>query len=143
MERNDILAVGRKITCYLGTFEISELDHLNIVKNDIGFIVIEQEHAVAVYITEKSIEVFDPLGLGNSAVFSPICAFLAEHLPCKSLQISAKFQSDLSNSCAKFCLIFLYLRCHGYPFHTVHNLFSCDLVSNEHKVDALFDSLFK
>jgi hypothetical protein len=143
MEGEKINKYGLKIPCYLGTFIITDLVKLNIVKNDVSLIIIHEQHAIAVYITEQTIDLFDPLGPGNKKVYSPVFKFLKEHLPCKKLNICAKIQADKSNLCAYFALVFLKLRCKGYSFCEVINLFSGDTKKNDEKIISYFDCLFK
>ena len=143
MELSKIRNYGRQIPCFLGVFQAEDLLKLNITKNEIGFIVVEKEHAIGIYITKTTIDVMDPLGPENADIFSPICTFLAEHLPCKTLNMCSKIQADESQKCAKFCLLYLYLHCLGYSFTTIINYFSCDYMKNDDKVDALFDSFFE
>ena len=142
MDVNKVLQYGLQIPCFLGVYEFKDLLDINIVKNQLGFIVIHQEHAIAVYITDETIDVLDPLGPSNVDTFGPICEFLATHLPCKRLRINSKIQSDSSNSCALFCLLFLFLRCHGQTFQDIVGAFNCDLEQNEKLVKNMFDSVF-
>ena len=141
MELEDIVEFGTKIPCFLGVFFPEDLFKLNITKTKIGFICVSDEHAIAVFISDETIEVFDPLGPAN-ALFSPLCQFLYNNLPCKTLKISGQIQSDTSSQCAQFCLIFLMLRCLGYDYETIASYYSCDLMANDDKASALFDNLF-
>ena len=142
MDANDVLRYAIQIPCFLGLFEFKDLLDLNIVKNNVGFIVINNEHAIAVYITDETIDVLDPLGPTNVTTFGPICEFLAIHLPCKRLRMNSKLQSDSSNNCALFCLLFLFMRCHGHSFQDVLNTFNCDLEENDKIVKNMFQSIF-
>ena len=142
MDANNILRYGVKIKCFLGVFQLADLPLLNIVKNDVGFIVIHQEHAIAVYITDRTIDVLDPLGPSNISTFGPICEFLNAHLPCKLLRMNSKLQSDTSNNCALFCLLFIYLRCHGHSFQEAVNIFTCSVDDNDQVVQKMFGSIF-
>lgn len=143
MDGKDVVRYGsRKIPCFLGVYQLTDLNALNIVKPNVSFIVIEQGHAVAVYITDISIDLFDPLGISNSRIFSPICFFLKNHLPCKKLNINSKIQSEKSSNCAKFCLIYLYLRCKKFSFQETVRLFSCKISENDEIVADLFKKYF-
>ena len=143
MELANIIKHGLGIPKFLGTFLLKDLRSLNVVKNDVGFIIIYNHHAVAVYICENTIDIMDPLGFQSSEAFQPICTFLANHLPGKILRIASRIQSDFSDKCAKFALVFLYLRCTGYSFQSALQLYNLDYVKNDEKVDALFKSFFQ
>jgi len=142
MDVNDINSHGLNIPCFLGVFLIADLKNLNIVKNNVALIVVHQGHAIAVHITKTNIEVMDPLGMSNKKIFSPICLFLKNHLPCKKLLINSKIQSDGSDHCAKYCLVYLYLRCNHLSFHKIMLLFSCETNNNDFRVDKLFARYF-
>ena len=134
---------GKYIPCFLGTYALNELTQLNIIKNDLSFIVINQGHAIGVLITSQSIDVFDPLGKQNHEVYDPICQFLSTHACSKRINISVKIQADNSDLCATFCLVFLKLRCQGYNFSEVISIFSGKVCENDKKVNQLFKKLFK
>jgi hypothetical protein len=142
MNSIDIKKFGSKIPCFLGCYSLKNLETVNIVKNNVGLIVINENHAIAIYITEKSIDVFDPFGNKNSKVFNPICKFLKLHLPTKILNFSAKIQAEKSNLCAKFCLVYLKLRCEGISFCEIIAYFTTELPHNDLIVTRLFKCLF-
>lgn len=133
---------GIKIRNFLGVFQMADLEKLNIVKNDIGFIIIHNEHAVAVYTDEYYIDVFDSLGLEDKSILSPICVFLKEHLPCKTLRVNTKVQDSGSNTCAKYALLYLLFRSRGHSFNKIVGLFTCDYSANDKKVKKLFKHFF-
>ena len=143
MNANKILRYGLEIPCFLGVFQLPDLAKLNVVKNNVGFIVIHDDHAIAVFVTETSIDLLDPLGPQNNKTFIPICKFLSSHLPCKLLRINTKLQADSSSKCAEFCLLFLYLRCNNYSFHATVNLFTCEYDKNDQTVTNLFNMYFR
>ena len=143
MDGKDVLKYGKKIPCFLGVYLLKDVVTLNITKNDVSFIIIHNEHAVAIHITLTTIEVFEPLGFENKVIVEPICTFLKTHLPCKTLYINSKVQSDTSIDCAKYCLLFIYLRCKNYSFYKVLSLFSCDLEHNNIRLNKLFDRFFR
>jgi hypothetical protein len=134
---------SKQIPCFLGIYELKDLKYVNIVKNHVSFLVIHKEHAIGIYVDEKSVDIFDPLGVKNFLVYGPIYEFLAVHLPCKKLNLSLKLQSDKSIACAKFCLVFLMLRCQSYTFCEVINLFTIDTEKNEKKIEIFFNCLFQ
>ena len=142
MNSIEINKFGMKIPCFLGCYSIIQLENVNIVKNNVGFIVINENHAISIYITDTSIDIFDPFGKNNRKVFSPICKFLKEHLPTKTLNFSAKIQAENSDLCAKFCLVFLKLRCEGFSFCEIIANFSTQYSNNDATVIDLFNCLF-
>ena len=137
MDVNSILRYGVKIPCFLGVYGLSDLLNINIVSNNVGFIVVHNNHSIAVFITETTIDVLDPLGPTNKETFGPICEFLSSHLPCKLLRMNSKLQSDVSEKCALFCLVFLFLR-QCYSFHQSISFFTCDYVKNDETINNLF-----
>ena len=141
MDANSILRYGLQIPCFLGVFQLSDLSVLNVVKN-VCFIIIHEEHAIAVNITAETIEILDPLGPTNATTFHPVCQFLETHLPCKLLQMNSKLQSDTSSKCAIFCLLFLFLRCNNYSFQDAVNVFSCNYADNDRIAEEMFNSVF-
>lgn len=143
MDANSIVHYGRKIPCFLGVYELSDMPHINIVSNNIGFIIVHNEHAMAVFITDSTIDVLDPLGPTNKETFGPICEFLSNHLPCKLLRMNSKLQSDDSKKCALFCLLFLFLRCQSYSFHDSISFFTCDYEGNDETIDDIFNRVFE
>ena len=142
MEPSKVLKHGLKIPGFLGTFPLKNLQNLNVVKNKVSFIVVNNQHAVAVYIDELTIDILDPLGFQHSEAFSTICSFLSDHSPGKTLRIGPKIQSDTSSKCAKFALVFLYLRSTGYSFMSTLQLYSHDQERNDDKVQSLFTTFF-
>ena len=142
MDGSEIKCFGRKIPCFLGVFKLDDLQKLNVVKNHIGFIIIHEGHAVALYTDENYIDVFDSLGLQNKSIISPICIFLKTHLPCKTLRVNTKIQGSGSENCAKYALLYLRLRSRGYSFNQITRLFSCDSVANDKRIRKLFNQCF-
>ena len=143
MEASKVLKHGLKIPGFLGTILLKNLQDLNVVKNNVSFIVIHNKHAVAVYIDESTIDILDPLGFQHSESFSTICSFLSNHLPGKTLRIGPQIQSDTSTKCAKFALVFLYLLSTGYSFVSTLQLYSVDKEQNDDKVQSLFTTFFE
>ena len=143
MDGEDVLRYGRSIPCFLGVFELDDLLKLNVVKVEVGLIVIYNEHAIALYFTEDQVEIFDALGLENKNVLQTVCQFLKVHLPCKRLRLNTKIQSSGSQKCAYFCLVYLFFRCRSYTFDHILNLFSCDLKTNDERVSRLFKLHFR
>ena len=142
MEARHIQQYGSQIPCFLGVFQLSDLAVLNVVKNNVSFIVIHDNHAIAVNITSTTIDVMDPLGPSNFNTIRPICEFLAIHLPCKLLQMNSKLQSDTSEKCAVFCLLFLFMRCNNYSFQEAVNVFTCDYIDNDRISQEMFNLFF-
>ena len=87
------------------------------------------KHWVVIYINSKTgnIEYFDSLGK------KPLDKFLSFMRQDKRNIIYnvKRLQSTSSDSCAFFCLYFIYLRCRGIAFKYLLNSFSFSLLENE------------
>ena len=112
------------------------------VNNKVCLIIIHNEHAIAIYVSENTVDVFDALGLTNVKNICPILQFLKKLLPCKSLLLNTEIQGTGSALCAKFCLVFLYLRCQGFAFVDAVSIFTCDTDDNDVLVATYFEKLF-
>lgn len=142
MDANVVVKYGKKIKCFIGVFLIEGLKKLTILKPHTCLIVIIKNHAIALRFEQNYIELLDPLGLKNAKILSPVFQFLKRHLPCKKLLVNTKIQSDSSSECAKFSLVFLYLRNHGFSYNDFLNIFSNDFANNDVKIKVYFDKFF-
>lgn len=142
MDANVVVKYGKKIPCFIGVFLIEGLKKLSVFKPYTCLIIITNSHAVALRFEANTIELFDPLGLKNTQNLCEIFKFLKRHLPCKRLVVNTKIQSNSSVQCAKFSLLFLFLRNKGYTFNDFLNLFSEDYNANDSKVRKYFKTFF-
>ena len=137
-----VVKFGQTISCFLGVFNLEKLKKMTVFKNQTCLIIITNSHAIAVRFENSFVELFDPLGISNNKTLHPIFLFLKRHLPCKKLILNTKIQADKSSQCAKFCLVFLYLRSHNYTFNDFLNLFTDNFTKNDSLICSLFRKCF-
>ena len=142
MSVENVVNFGRKIKCFLGVFSPESLTNLHVLKNNTCFIIFSNSHAIGVRIESKRVEIFDPLGFQNSKTVNFLCIFLKRHLPCKLLFVNTRIQSDKSENCAYFVLVYLYLRAAGYSLAEYLTYFSENFSKNDSRVRSLFKSAF-
>ena len=90
-------------------------------------------HWLAVYFTQVN-EHFDSAGFyPNKTLENELIA----HGPQFQYN-DARVQAFHSDTCGQFCLFYCYFRCRGYTFREVMNMFSDNLLVNEHIVKYFY-----
>ena len=111
MDSDQINFLGKRmIVDFLGAFPLDRLPPSScLTKNNCGFIVNTQthnlpgEHWLAVYIGEKSIHAFDPLGIYYP---SQLVAYLQQGYK-RIYYNNVRYQDPKSHLCGLYCLVWL------------------------------------
>ena len=124
---------------FAGCYAQDEIQFLSIQSFPVCFIVNFDErsrrgsHWIALRITRKKVEVFDPLGF-NSKVWPKIPFHLLLFLKTLSFDrkiiFNRQIQSVKSSLCGYFCLYFIMAR-NRFSFQTICSSFSSDLFKND------------
>ena len=124
---------------FAGCYAQDEIKFLSIQSRCVSFLVNFDErsqrgsHWVALRITRKKIEVFDPLGF-NSKVWPKIPFHLLVFLKTLSYHrkiiFNRQIQSVKSSLCGYFCLYFIMAR-NRFSFQIICSSFSSDLLKND------------
>lgn len=124
---------------FLGCFAQDELKNLKICSLPV-FLVVNFDHSystgthwVALYITKRRLEIFDPLGF-NTLRWPNIPHFLLDFLHKFSVHrrifISKEIQPYTSTFCGFYCIFFILYRC-NHTFNNCNNFFSPKLYKND------------
>ncbi len=84
---------------------------------------------------DKIPEYFDSLGEGPIEEFQN---YLIVHGPKFKFNFK-RLQNYGSDVCAKYCIFYSYLKCRGYTFKDIMELFSNDLLLNDVKAEYFYD----
>ena len=94
-----------------GIYKISQLQNVKIMSLPVSLIVWQDYHWISLFITTTDLEVMDSSGLINTQNYSNnLLQFLKVQLRGKNLSITPKLQSDKSNACALYAILFLIYR---------------------------------
>ena len=143
MEIAEIERNGRQIHNFLGVYSISQLNSITIAKNNICLIVFANDHAIGIYVSGKTFEIYDPLGLENFKELDKLCEFIVCNAISRKLLVSSQIQSDTSMECAKIVLVLLLLRSQNVKFQDVTEMFHCDVRQNDEIAKNLFKKHFE
>ena len=101
----------RNIENFGGIFELSQLARIKLVSLPISLILLIDEHWIAIFVTEKSLEILDSSGFMRFAVKrKKIRSFLCPLIRYKSFTVSPQLQKDGTKSCGLFAVSFIYMR---------------------------------
>ena len=114
----------RKMKTYGGMFRASDLDKLVICSVPVTIIVHTDDHWMAVYISSKTVEVMDSLGLCRTNINKKIINFICSQIQSKSFYVTPKLQTNDSTLCALYCILFVKLKEDGFTFEKILALFS-------------------
>ena len=123
-----------------GIFEEAQLPRVKILSYPVSFIILVREHWIAVFITEKTLEIMDSNGfLGLKSMSTELQTFLKLHICGKNFEATPQLQLEESDTCGLFAVSFLYYR-------TKVNLTICDFCdyfsSNLGKNTTLITEIF-
>ena len=133
-----------EITKYLESDPLTSLkfrgvmsyDEFCCVYEDMGLFVVNLDastgpgsHWVCLYLKPEISEYFDSLGNAPHKLES----FLLDR-GCQYIYNSKKLQSEKSDVCGDFCILFSFLRCRGITLEKFLSLFSDDLILNDEMV---------
>lgn len=125
-----------KSKTYLGAIYLSSFKKLLIKAKKYSLIVHCNNHWFCIYSTEKTFEIFDPLGfLQKSKCFSEkFLSFIRSQIGRKILYANPKIQSDTSFACGYFVSFFVLSRDLGQSFNEIISKFSKNYRKNQHLV---------
>lgn len=142
MNTYEINFILSDLKCFKGTYASDKLPLIKFTQRPIAFVMNTQkhtekgEHWVALYINENNIaEYMDSFG------FEPICCRIKKFCSLngidKILVNKNWLQFILSDTCGKYCALFIRMRCKGFTFQQFINLFSKNSWKNEFLIEYL------
>ena len=142
MEISEIQERGRRIHNFLGVFTTSQLNSINILKDNVCLMIYTTNHAIGLYISTKTLDIYDPLGLKNFRELDNLCEFVVTHAIGRKLKISSQIQSDESDVCAKISLVCLLMRSQNINFEDITQTFCENFSENDALAAKLFEKYF-
>ena len=130
---------------YLGAVYLSSFKNLLIKAKKFSLIVYCNNHWFCIFSSEKTFEIFDPLGfLQKSKCFSvEFLSFIRAQVGQKILYSNPKIQSDDSYACGYFVCFFLLSRELGHSFNEIISKFSKNYRKNQILVKHYLQKLLK
>ena len=130
---------------YLGAIYLSSFKKLLIKAKKYSLIVYCDNHWFCIFSSEKTFEIFDPLGfLQKSKCFSEqFLTFIKGQIGQKILYSNPKIQSDNSSACGYFVCFFLLSRELGHSFNEIISKFSKNYRKNQVLVKQFLQKLIK
>ena len=143
---NEILSTLCLSPHFIGCFSENDLVKLKVCYPCFFIVNIDSSekkgsHWLAVGLTDKNVEIFDPLGFEIFKWKSVPCnllKFLHDHSIKKKLLISPCLQSDTSVICGLYCIFYIFYR-NFNSFNRICSLFSTDLSENDDRLYLLLD----
>ena len=127
-----------------GIFFANDLKKTAVLSFPVAFLIYHEEHWLVAYLSEQSIELFDPLGCVTNSTFIFLQHFLRINLDKKILHASPRIQSATTSNCGQYCICFLYWRLNcGRDLESFLDLFSKDQHANSQTVANFFNSIEK
>lgn len=128
--------------CFKGTYAKNNLPLKKIQERPIAFVINTAnreepgEHWVALFISYKNVaEYFDSFG------FNPICCRINKFCKLNGIDTllinKTALQNIFADSCGKYCILFIKMRCDNMSFQKFLNLFSEDTEKNEIIIENL------
>ena len=131
---------------FIGVFPQDYLLHVSFISFPVSLIlnldVSSQpgSHWIGLYITHNSLEIYDSLGLDPTTwTRKPVILlkFIKKISKNREIFITPRFQSDKSNLCGLYSVLFLTLR-NNYTFKNLCHLFSRDFNLNDSVLLSFF-----
>ena len=134
-----------KSKTYLGAIYLSSFKKLLVKAKKYSLIVYCNNHWFCIYSTEKTFEIFDPLGfLQKSKCFSEkFLKFIRAQLGQKILYANPKIQSDSSFACGYFVSFFVLSRDIGHSFNEIISKFTKNYRKNQLLVKSFLHKLYR
>ena len=134
-----------KSKTYLGAIYLSSFEKLLVKAKKYSLIVHCNNHWFCIYSTEKTFEIFDPLGfLQKSKCFSEkFLKFIRAQLGQKILYANPKIQSDSSFACGYFVSFFVLSREIGHSFNEIISKFTKNYRKNQFLVKSFLYKLYR
>ena len=134
-----------KSKTYLGAIYLSSFEKLLVKAKKYSLIVHCNNHWFCIYSTEKTFEIFDPLGfLQKSKCFTEkFLKFLRAQLGQKILYANPKIQSDSSFACGYFVSFFVLSRDVGHSFNEIISKFTKNYRKNQLLVKSFLYKLYR
>ena len=134
-----------KSKTYLGALYLSSFKNLLVKAKEYSLIIFCDNHWFCVFSTEKTFEIFDPLGfLQKSKCFSlEFLNFIRAQIGRKVLYSNPKVQGDSSFACGYFVCFFILSRELGHSFNEIISKFSKNFRKNQTLVKLFLEKLIK
>jgi len=139
LSKSDILQVITKSEHFLGIFSSDQLTSLNILTYPSVFITntdqkgLAGSHWVAIRISARDIEIFDPLG-GHTSLWGSypfdFLQFFNKYCFSHQFKVSPILQPPFSLTCGLYCALFVKLRFY-YTFNQIVGMFSLAISKND------------
>ena len=111
MDAESVNEHTKKFKHFGGIFKIDQLDRVKIISYPVALIIYQDNHWIAIYISEKVFEVCDSSGyLENENLDKKLRRMLKLHLQNKKFTATPRLQSEKSDNCALYCICYLYIR---------------------------------
>jgi hypothetical protein len=145
MDANEIEKIVSGLKNFGGIFKLDQLKNLKILSYPVSLIINIDNHWISIYFSDTQVEIMDSLGYFNNKKTDKIlCELLRLHIKHKHFLITPLLQNPNSDTCAKFCICFLF-----YKTLTNNSLckfctnFSPDLNSNDDVITDIFKTVLK
>ena len=145
LSREKIEKFLKKSKTYLGAIYINSFNKFLVNTKRYSLVIYCNFHWFCIYSTEKTFEIFDPLGfLQKAKCFSAkFFTFLKSHIAGKTLKCNPQIQSRESFFCGYYVVFYIYMRDLGHSFIDILNKFSSNFVKNDSFVVKAVNKMFK
>ena len=127
----------RKNKYFAGIFDYTDLPKLIVNTYPTCFIIYYNQHWLAIYISLKSLEIFDSI---NAIWHEPPKEFI--HFLClhsnKKLRLNKPIQSRYSNVCGLYVLFFIKMKSRGWRWKKILKFFNSKKIFNDKLMDNIF-----
>lgn len=129
------------LECFAGTYAVDKLPY-NVPKKPAAFVIntdpstLPGQHWVAaIVLPNGKCEYFDSFGFPplNGEIYD----FLTQYAPNGLSYNSRTLQSATSETCGKYCILFIKMRCNGHSFCDFITQFSKRTVENDQLINYL------
>ena len=138
MNAKSVQDLARKLKNFGGIFSVDQLAYVKIISYPVALIVNDENHWIAIYISDNVVEVCDSSGyLKNDNLDLSLRKLLKLHFYNKDFFATPRLQSDDSQNCALYCLSYLYIRlildktlCDFTSLFTTDTNVNCSIISD-------------
>lgn len=131
-------------TQFIGCFAADKIPRLKLKSNQSLIINLCNSsvdfscHWISVFRSKKHLIYFDPGGISSYYLNKNIYKFLKQQ-KIKIVCNRSKIQSNLSQNCGKYCIVFLCLSHRGYSLNDINNLFYPESLNylNDYVVESI------
>ena len=130
---------------YIGAFHLDSFKKLLVKMKRFSAIFYCNFHWFCVYSTEKTFEIFDPLGFlqKSKCLTKKFFKFIKTFITGKIFHSNPQIQSNDSFLCGYYVIFYIYMRDMGHSFSDILRKFSHNLKNNDNFVYKCVRKMFK